>query len=145
MSGIEFLRGMLDATYPAPPVAEVTEIWPIFVEPGRVAFEAMPTARFYNPMGAVHGGWIATLLDTAMGCAVHSILKAGQAFATIEMKTVFVKPVFEKTGNLRCEATLLHAGSRIASSEGKIVDSAGNLIAHGSETCLIMDIDGSRR
>jgi uncharacterized protein (TIGR00369 family) len=144
MSGLEFLQGLLDRAHPAPPFSEVADIWPVSLEPGRVTFEAMPSARFYNPMGTVHGGWIAILLDTAMGCAVHSTLKAGQAYTTLEMKTVFTRPVFETTGKLRCEGVLLHAGGRVASSEGKVFDAAGRLVAHGSETCLIMDIDGRR-
>lgn len=144
VSGVEFLQRLLDATYPAPPFSEVAEVWPISVEVGRVAFEASPSARFYNPMGLVHGGWLALLLDSAMGCAVHSTLEPGQAFTTVEMKTTFVRPVRESTGRLRCEGVLLHAGSRIASSEGKIFDGAGRLIAHGSETCLISTIRSAR-
>jgi uncharacterized protein (TIGR00369 family) len=101
VSGVEFLQRLLDATYPAPPFSEVAEVWPIAVEVGRVAFEASPSARFYNPMGLVHGGWLALLLDSAMGCAVHSTLEPGQAFTTVEMKTTFVRPVRESTGRLR--------------------------------------------
>jgi uncharacterized protein (TIGR00369 family) len=137
MSGLDFLRGLNDASLPAPPFAEVTGLWPVSVELGRVVFEADPSARFYNPMGLVHGGWLALLLDTVMGCAVHSTLKPGQTFTTIEMKTTFVRPVRENTGRLRCEGTLLHAGNRVASSDGKIFDTAGRLVAHGSESCLI--------
>jgi acyl-coenzyme A thioesterase PaaI-like protein len=79
MSGVEFLQSLLDGTHPAPPFSEVAAVWPISVEVGRVAFEASPSARFYNPMGLVHGGWLALLLDSAMGCAVHSTLEPGQA------------------------------------------------------------------
>ena len=138
--GVEFLQGLIDGTHPAPPFSEVAEVWPISVEVGRVVFEALPSARFYNPMGLVHGGWLALLLDTAMGCAVHSTLEPGQIFTTVEMKTAFVRPVRETTGKLRCDGVLVHAGSRIASSEGKIFDGAGRLVAHGSETCLISTI-----
>jgi uncharacterized protein (TIGR00369 family) len=144
VSGFDFLRGLIDQVHPAPPFSEVADVWPVSLEPGRVTFEAMPSARFYNPMGTVHGGWIALLLDTAMGCAVHSTLKPGQAYTTLEMKTVFTRPVFESTGKLRCEGVLLHAGGRIASSEGKVFDTAGRLVAHGSETCLIMAIEERR-
>jgi uncharacterized protein (TIGR00369 family) len=145
VSGVEFLQSLLDATYPAPPFSEVAEVWPISVDVGRVAFEALPSARFYNPMGLVHGGWLALLLDTAMGCAVHSTLEPGQIYTTVEMKTAFVRPVRETTGKLRCEGVLLHAGSRIASSEGKVFDGPGRLVAHGSETCLISTIRSARR
>jgi uncharacterized protein (TIGR00369 family) len=145
ISGLDFLRRLLDGTYPDPPFSKEMDIWPISFEAGHVIFEATPSSRFYNPIGIVHGGWIATLLDSAMGCAVHSTLAAGQSFVTLEMKTVFVKAIVEQTGKLRCEGTLLHAGRRTASSEGKIYDAAGNLIAHGSETCLIMDATRMRR
>ncbi len=139
-SGIELLRGMLDEKYPAPPSNETSGIWPLSFEVGRVVFEGQPSARFYNPMGTVHGGWISTLLDTAMACAVQSSLAAGQRYTTIEMKTVFVKPVHERTGALRCEGVLLHAGRRVAHAEGKVFDQQGNLIAYGSETCQISEI-----
>jgi uncharacterized protein (TIGR00369 family) len=144
LSGLEFLRGLLERRLPAPPFAEVTDLWPVSVESGRIVFAAMPSARFYNPMGVVHGGWIATLLDTAMGCAVHSILKPGQVFTTLEMKTVFVRAVFETTGKLTCEGVLLHSGGRVASSEGKMFDGSGRLVAYGSETCLITTMEAPK-
>ncbi len=137
LSGLQFLQGLADGSLPGPPFAEICDVWPIEVALGRVVFVARPSARFSNPMGMVHGGWIGLLLDTVMGCAVHSALAPGQSYATIEMKTVFVRPVVEATGELRAEGVLLHAGARVASSEGKIFDAAGKLIAHGSETCSI--------
>lgn len=105
-----------------------------------MVFEAEPSSRFYNPMGVVHGDWIAMLLVTAMGCAVHSTLKAGQGFTTIDLSTTFVRPVLARTGRIRCEGTLLHAGGRVASSEGRVFDSNGTLLAHGSERCLIVSL-----
>ncbi len=137
MSGLEFLRGLLDGAFPAPPFAEVADVWPVSVEKGRMVFEATPSSRFYNPMGLVHGGWLSLLLDTAMGCAVHSALDAGLAYTTTDLRTTCVWPGREATGRLRCEATLLHLGGRTASSEGRILDSQGALVAHGSESCLI--------
>jgi len=123
-------------------------VWPVSIEVGRIVFEATPSARFYNPLGIVHGGWIALLLDTVMGCAVHSALQPGQAFATIDMTASFVRPVSERSGTLRAEGILLHLGSRIASAEGKLFDPAGRLVAHGSENCAITAIgsgDAERR
>ena len=145
LSGLDFLRGILERRLPSPPFAEVSEVWPVSVERGRLVFEATPSARFYNPMGLVHGGWLALLLDTAMGCAVHSALDAGQAYTTTDLRTTYVKPVREATGRLRCEATLLHIGGRTASAEGKILDSRGALIAHGSETCQIFALTKSSK
>jgi uncharacterized protein (TIGR00369 family) len=138
LTGLEFLTGLPDATLVAPPCSETTAIRPVRLEQGRVAFEGIPSERFYNPMGVVHGGWIATLLDTAMACAIHSMLQAGQAYTTLELKTNFVRPVVVSTGALRCEGAVLSFGGRVASAEGKVYDQHGNLVAHGTETCLVM-------
>lgn len=137
MPGLDFLRGLLDGSVPAPPFAEVADVAPLSVEQGRIVFKGTPSRRFYNPMGIVHGGWISLLLDTAMGCAVHSALPAGHAFTTIEMKTAYVRALREEHGPVTCEAVLLHKGGQIASAEGKILDGRGRLVAHGSETCLV--------
>ena len=139
-TGLDFLKSMLERRAPSPPFSETTDIWMVSAERGRVVFEAMPSARFYNPMGVIHGGWIATLLDSCMGCAVQSALKAAQTYTTVEMKTVFVRAAQADTGLLRCEGTLLHSGRRVASSEGKVFDRESRLIAYGSETCLITDL-----
>jgi uncharacterized protein (TIGR00369 family) len=136
MSGLEFLRGLLDGTLPAPPFAEVMDVWPREVERGRVVFEAVPSSRLYNPMGLVHGGWLALVLDTAMGCAVHSVLAAGESYRTIDLQTTFVKAVRESSGRVRCEGRVLHVGERVASAEGRVTSADGALLAHGSETCL---------
>ncbi len=138
MTGLEFLSALRDSRLVTPPFAETMGIYPIEIEAGRIVFEGAPSERFYNPMGAVHGGWIATLLDTAMACAIQSMLEAGQTLTTLELKTNFVRPVFGHTGTLRCEGIALSMGGRIASAEGKVYDEKQNLIAHGTETCLIM-------
>jgi uncharacterized protein (TIGR00369 family) len=138
IAGLDFLKHLADGSHPAPPFARETDIWIVEAERGRVLFAAMPSKRFYNPLGTVHGGWISTLLDSAMGCAVHSVLLAGQAYTTVDMTVNFVRPVLEKTGKLTCEGKIIHAGGRIATAEGRVWDEAGTLIAHGSETCLVM-------
>ena len=138
MSGVDFLAALRDGSLPPPPFSETTNIRPTEIEPGRITFEGTPAEQFYNPMGTVHGGWLATLLDTAMACAIQSMLPPGQTYTTLELKTNFVRPVFASTGTLRCEGVLLSFGGRIATSEGKIFDREGNLVAHGTETCLIM-------
>jgi len=139
-SGLTFLQRMLDRTYPAPPFTRTTDIWLVEVETGRVVFEATPSDRFYNPLGTVHGGWISALLDSAMGCAAHSMLKPGQSYTTVDMTVSFVRPVVESTGKLRCEGKIIHIGSRIATAEGRVWDGTGALIAHGAETCLVMTL-----
>jgi uncharacterized protein (TIGR00369 family) len=138
VSGLEFLTALRLGVQPPAPFADVTEIWLAEVEAGRVVFEALPSARFYNPLGTVHGGWISTLLDSAMGCAVHSTLQPRQTYATVDMTVSFVRPVSERTGKLRCEGKVIHVGGRIATAEGRVWDQAGSLIAHGSETCLLI-------
>ena len=141
-AGLAFLQGLRDGRQPAPPFAVETDIWITEAESGRVVFEGTPSRRFYNPLGTVHGGWISTLLDSAMGCAVHSMLQPGQAYTTVDMTVSFVRPVFDKTGKVRCEGKIIHAGGRIATAEGRVWDGAGTLIAHGSETCLVMPVTG---
>jgi len=142
LAGLEFLQRLADRSYPAPPFAVETDIWIDEVEHGRVVFAAIPSNRFYNPLGTMHGGWISTLLDSAMGCAVHSVLAPGQTYTTVAMSVSFVRPVFEKTGKLKCEGKIVHAGARIATAEGRVWDEAGALIAHGSETCLVKTLKG---
>ena len=143
MPGLEFLQRMIDGTYPAPPIADVADFWLTEIEPGLAVFEGVPSDRFRNPLGTVHGGWMSTLLDSAMGCAVHSTLKAGQGFTTVDLAVSFVRAVHQGTGRIRCEGKIIHAGGRIATAEGRVWDQAGTLIAHGSETCLVMAVPGT--
>jgi uncharacterized protein (TIGR00369 family) len=138
LSGFDFLCALRDGNLPAPPFSAATGIRPLDIERGRIVFEGTPSEQFYNPLGTVHGGWLATLLDTAMACAIQSMLSVGQTYTTLELKTNFVRPVYVSTGVLRCEGVVLSLGGRIASSEGRVFDEGGNLIAHGTETCLIM-------
>lgn len=137
MSGVDFLIALRDGAFPAPPFSHATGIRVKEIEIGRTLFEGMPSEQFYNPLGTVHGGWIATLLDTAMACAIQSVLPAGQSYTTLELKTNFVRPVLVTTGVVRCEGLVLSRGGRIATSEWKIFDKDGNLVAHGTETCLV--------
>jgi uncharacterized protein (TIGR00369 family) len=136
VSSLELLRRAMDQGSTAP-ICRTLGFELIHVEPGVAVFEGETGEHLYNPMGTVHGGWIATLLDTAMACAVHSSLKAGEIFTTVEMNVTYVRPVQAATGKLRCVGVLLHSGGRVATAEGKVYDAAGILIAHGSETCLI--------
>jgi uncharacterized protein (TIGR00369 family) len=137
-SGLDFLVGVRDGKHPMPPFAAETDIHITEVERGRVLFEGLPSTRFYNPLGTVHGGWIATLLDSAMGCAVHATLAAGETYATVDMAISLVRAVTERTGKLRCEGKIVHVGGRIATAEGRVWDGTDTLIAHGTETCLIL-------
>ena len=136
--GLTFLRDMISQHYPAPPFAETSDIWLVMAEHGHVLFEALPAERFLNPLGIIHGGWTSTLLDSAMGCAVHSTLKPGYGFTTVDMAVSFVRAVLPTSGKLTCEGKIIHSGGRIATSEGRVFDAAGKLIAHGTETCMIL-------
>ena len=136
-SGREFLEGIRDGRNPAPPFAASTGIWLSEVEHGRVVFEALPAEQFYNPLGTIHGGWVSGLLDSAMACAVHSTLPAGQGYTTVDLSINFVRAVMPDSGQLRCEGKVIHSGGRIATSEGRLWDASGKLLAHGTETCMI--------
>jgi uncharacterized protein (TIGR00369 family) len=138
--GIDFLTAMVEGRLPAPPIAKAMGFLLVEVEPGRAVFEGTPTADFFNPLSTVHGGWTATILDSALGCCVHTVLKKGQGFTTVEMKVNYVRALMPDTGPVRCEGKVIHAGGRIATSEARLVDGKGRLIAHGTETCLIFDV-----
>ena len=139
-TGLEFLQGMIDGKFPPPPIAGVSDMILYRVEPGVAVFQGKPGFRFYNPLGTVHGGWISTLLDSCMGCAIHSRLERGQGFTTTGLNINFVRPIFEKTGPLRAEGRVIHFGKQVATSEGRLVDEAGKLYAHGTTTCLIFPL-----
>jgi len=140
MPGLDFLRGMLEGRYPPPPFSHTTAIWLAEAEHGRVVFRGEPEEGFFNPLGTIHGGWTAAILDSAMACAVHSVLKPGQGYTTVEMKLNLVRPIMPARGQVVCEGKLVHGGGRIATSEGFLRDAEGKLLAHGTETCLIMDM-----
>ena len=135
--GLGFLRGMVEGRHPGPPIAEAMDFTLSEVEEGRVVFTGMPSARFFNPLGTVHGGWTATILDSAMACAAHTTLKAGEGYTTLEMKLNYVRPVMPGSGQVRCEGKLIHRGGTVATTEGRLLDARGKLLAHGTETCLI--------
>ena len=138
LSGMDYVRAIFAGELPPPPIATLMGFRGVEAEPGRAVFEILPGDEHYNPIGSVHGGVALTLLDSAMGCAVHTLLEAGVGYATLEVKANFVRPITSETGLVRCEGTVLHAGSRVATAEGRVVDVAGRLLAHGTTTCLIM-------
>jgi uncharacterized protein (TIGR00369 family) len=135
--GLAFLRGMLEGRHPAPPFSRSTNVYMIQAEEGRVVFEGEPTESFFNPLGTIHGGWTSAILDSAMACAVHTTLAAGQGYTTVEMKLNFVRPILPNMGKVTCEGVLIHRGGTLATSEGKLFDAKGRLLAHGTETCMI--------
>jgi uncharacterized protein (TIGR00369 family) len=140
LSGIDHLRAIRDGEIPPPPIAVLLGMTIEEIEEGRAVFGAEPDEYHYNPIGVVHGSLAATLLDSAMGCAVQSTLPAGTGYTTLELKTNFVRPMTRETGPVLCEATVVHAGSRIATAEGRVfVAETGKLIAHGTTTCIVLN------
>ena len=138
-SGLEMLRGILDGRHPPPPFALTTYCVIDEVEEGRAVFRGTPTADFLNPLGSVHGGWTAGIMDSAMACAIHSTLKPGQGYTTLEYRVHLVRAVLPTSGELFCEGRIVHRGGQVATSEGYLRDASGKLFAHGTETCLVFD------
>ena len=140
LSGYEFVKRMKEGHFPAAPIGRVMQFHLTEVEQGCVVFSAEPSAEFYNPMGTIHGGYTTTLLDSCMGCAVHSTLPAGMAYTTLEIKINFVRSITDKTGPVRAQGKVISAGKRVATAEGRLVDANGKLYAHGTTTCLIFPL-----
>lgn len=137
IDGLTFIQRMAAGELPGPSMAQTLNFWVDTVEKGRVVFRGEPTAGIFNPLGTVHGGWCATLLDSCMGCAVHTTLGKGIGFTTIEIKTNFVRALNLDSGVVAAEGWVTHAGRRVALAEGRITDALGRLVATGSTSCLI--------
>ena len=139
LTGMQVFEKMFSGELPYPPIGETLDFLPIEVEPGRAVFQGRPMFRHYNPLGTVHGGWIAALLDSCVGCAVHSNLPAGKGYTTAELKVNFVRAVITKVPLLRAIGTVIHAGNRMATADGRLVGPDGKLYAHASTTCFVFD------
>ena len=137
LSGMQYIQAIFAGELPPPPISELIGFRGVSAEPGRAVFEMEPGPQHYNPIGSVHGGIALTLLDSAMGCAVHTTLERGVGYTTLEVKTNFVRPITADTGMIRCEGIVIHKGSRVATAEGKVTDAEGKLLAHGTTTCLV--------
>lgn len=137
-SGLDYLRGIGSGEVPPPPIALLLGMEAPHVEPGRAVFELPVGEHLYNPIGSVHGGVLATLLDSALGCAVHSVLPAGVGYTTVDLSVTYLRPVTRDTGRLRCEAETIHVGTKIATARAQIVDPAGRVCATATTTCLIL-------
>jgi uncharacterized protein (TIGR00369 family) len=138
LSGLEFLQKIVAGELPPPPLAALMNFDLVELREGHAVFAVEPAEYHYNPIGVVHGGLAATLLDSAMGCAVHSTLPAGTGYTTLEIKVNFIRAMSANTGRVRCEAKIIHAGRQTATAEGRVVDNSGKLYAHGTTTCLIV-------
>ena len=143
MSGLDFVRGIFDRTLPEPPIMEGVEPFDCTAEAGAVVIHSVPGIRHYNPIGSVHGGYAAILLDSAMGLAVQTTLPAGTGYTTLEFKISFVRGMNKDTGKIRTEGKVLNAGRRVATAEARILDGKGRLVAHATTTCLVFEIPKS--
>src|SRR6266851_281306 len=130
LSGLEFISAIFDGKLPSPPITATMGFT------GGSVGEA--AEHLYNPIGVVHGGFAMTMLDSAMGCAVHTTLAVGEAYTTLEAKVNFVRPITLDTGPVRCEGTVIHRGGKIATAEGRLLaERTGKLLAHGTTTCMV--------
>ena len=137
LSGIDFLQRVIAGQLPPPPMARLMEMRLIEVARGRAVFAAVPGEYHYNPLGVVHGGFGATLLDSAMGCAVHSTLDAGDQYTTLEFKINFLRPLTAATGEVRGIGTIVNSGRTTALAEGRLEGSDGKIYGFATSTCLI--------
>jgi len=139
-SGLEIFHRMVAGEFPQPPIAGTLDFRLTKIENGRAEFVGTPKENHYNPFGTTHGGYIATLLDSAMACAVHSTLEAGQGSTSLEFKVNFVRPIFERTGELKAVGETVNVGKQVATAEGKLIDENGKLYAHATTTCFIFTL-----
>jgi uncharacterized protein (TIGR00369 family) len=140
MAGLDFMRALIAGEYPAPPIADTFDYLLVEVDYGRAVFEGQPDVWLMNPIGVVHGGYAMTLLDSALGCAVHTTLPAGVGYTTVQVNVNLVRPILPGAGVVRAEAHVIHAGRQIATAEATLKDSSGRLLAHGTTTCAIFPL-----
>lgn len=139
MSGLEFVQGLADGTLPLNTIAQTLSYDIIEADSGRVVAVAEPKDTHLNPAGTVHGGLAATMLDSCMGLAIQSTLERGVGSTTLEFKISFVRPITPETGPIRAEGTVINRGRRVGIAEGRVTDSQGRLLVHGTTTCLIFE------
>ena len=139
-TGMQIMQAMLDGELPYAHIAETLDFALIAVEPGKATFQGTPQFKHYNPLGTVHGGWYATLLDSAVGCAVHTLMPAGRGYTTAELSINIVRAASQQTGPLRAIGTVIHCGKQLATAEGRIVGPDGKLYAHATTTCLVFEL-----
>lgn len=139
MAGLDYMRAIAAGELPPPPIAVLMRMQPVEVDPGLVVFEGEPGEEHYNPIGTVHGGYAATLLDSALGCAVHTTLPAGVAYTSLGLEAKYVRPITRDTGRVLCEANVVYRGRRQATAEAELTAAeSGKLLAHGQATCMIL-------
>jgi uncharacterized protein (TIGR00369 family) len=140
LTGLQQMQAMLDGKLPYPHIADTLDFSLVEIGEGHAIFQGQPQLKHYNPLGTVHGGWYATLLDSAVGCAVHTAMPAGRAYTTAELSVNIVRAASHKSGPLRAIGTVVHAGRQLATAEGRIVGPDGKLYAHATTTCLVFEV-----
>jgi uncharacterized protein (TIGR00369 family) len=140
MSGMAYIRALIDGTVAPPPIAELMRMTLIDADVGTATFTCEPDESHYNPIGPVHGGLVCTLLDSAVGCAVQTTLPQGKGYTSVEIKVNYLRPVHAHTGTLTCVGTVTKPGSRIAFAEAAVTGADGRLLATASSTLLIFDV-----
>lgn len=143
-TGLEIMEAMLAGELPYPHIADTLDFSLVEVSPGKAVFQGTPQLKHFNPMGSVHGGWYATLLDSAVGCAIHTMMPAGRAYTTAELSVNIVRAATLKTGPLRAIGSVIHCGRQLATAEGRIVDPDGKLYAHATTTCLVFETPAAK-
>jgi uncharacterized protein (TIGR00369 family) len=138
-SGLQALEAMLRGDLPYPAISQTLDFALLRVAPGEAVFQGTPSAAHFNPMGTVHGGWFATLLDSALGCAVHTLMPEGRGYTTAELSVKLVRALTPKVQRVRAEGRVLHAGRQLATAEARLVDATGKLYAHATTVCLVFD------
>ena len=139
-TGLEQMQAMLSGSMPYPHIAETLDFALVDIEPGKAVFQGTPQLKHYNPLGSVHGGWYATLLDSAVGCAIHTMMPAGWGYTTAELSVNIVRAASHKSGPLRAIGTVIHCGKQLATAEGRLVGPDGKLYSHATTTCLVFDM-----
>lgn len=140
LSGLQVFEAIFAGELPAPPIGETMDFIPVHMEKGLAVFQGKPMLRHYNPLGTVHGGWYCTLLDSAVGCAVHTTLPAGKGYTTLEIKVNMLRPLTDAVPLVRAEGKVIHTGRQVATAEGRIVGPDGKVYAHATTTCLIFEL-----
>jgi uncharacterized protein (TIGR00369 family) len=139
-TGLQQLQAMLDGDAPPPPISETLDFALVSVVDGEAIFQGRPQFKHYNPLGSVHGGWFATLLDSALGCAVHTTMPVGRSYTTLEFKVNLVRALTDQVPLVRAIGRVVHRGRQVATAEAELVGHDGKLYAHASTTCLVFDL-----
>jgi len=144
-SGMQMMQAMLRGEVPYPPIARTLDFMIIDVGPGTAVFQGRPQLNHYNPLGTVHGGWFAALLDSALGCAIHTMMPAGRGYTTAELSVNLVRAITTKVPRVRAEGRVIHCGRQLATADARLVGADGTLYAHATTTCLVFEMPGAAR